>query len=205
MSTWSWQIPSLLQGVPAALVILAVIFGLPESPRWLYSKGRIDEARRLLTLYHANGDESSDLVIHELEEIEMILQAKRQAKGLSAWSMLSKSAANRKRITLVSVISYYFSPILDNIGVTSTQQQTGINGGMQIWNLIWAIACAVPADRVGRRTLWLTSFALAYFDQHGSKLAAYLVIVFLFLYNAAFNIAKSIVVLLSDGDSALCD
>jgi MFS family permease len=214
-TTWSWRIPSLLQGVPAALVILAVLFGLPESPRWLFSKGRVDEARRLLTIYHASGDESSDLVARELEEIEMTLQAELQIKGLSAWSILLKSAANRKRIALVvavalltiwngqSVISYYFSPILDNIGVTSTTQQTGINGGMQIWNLIWAIAGAVLADRVGRRTLWLTSFfcmilanvpltiCSAIYDQHGSKPAAYLVIVFLFFYNAAFNIANN--------------
>lgn len=215
MNTWSWRIPSLLQAVPAALVTLAVLFGLPESPRWLYSKGRIDEARRLLTLYHANGDESSDLVARELEEIDMTLQAESQAKGLSAWSILLKSAANRKRIALVvavalltiwngqSVISYYFSPILDNVGVTSTTQQTGINGGMQIWNLLWAIAGAVLADRIGRRTLWLSSFfcmilanvpltiCSAIYDQHGSKPAAYLVIVFLFFYNAAFNIANN--------------
>jgi MFS family permease len=169
MNTWSWRIPSLLQGVPAALVILAVLFGLPESPRWLYSKGRIDEARHLLTIYHANGDESSDLVARELEEIDLTLQAEHQARGLSTRGILIKSAANRKRIALViavalltiwngqSVISYYFSPILKSIGVTSTSHQTGINGGMQIWNLIWAIAGAALADRVGRRTLWLTS------------------------------------------------
>jgi Sugar (and other) transporter len=214
-SSWSWRIPSLLQGVPAALIILAVLFGLPESPRWLYSKGRVDEARRLLALYHANGDESSDLVANELEEIEITLQAERHATKISNWSIIFESAANRKRITLVvsvalltiwngqSVISYYFSPILDNIGVTSTTQQTGINGGMQIWNLIWAIVGAVLADRVGRRTLWLTSFfcmilanvpltiCSAMYDQHGSKPAAYLVIVFLFFYNAAFNIANN--------------
>lgn len=72
---------------------------------------------------------------------------------------------------------------------------------MQIWNLIWAIAGAVLADRVGRRTLWLASFfcmilanvplniCSAIYDQHDSKSAAYLVIVFLFLYNAGSNIA----------------
>lgn len=107
--------------------------------------------------------------------------------------MLFKSAENRKRIVLVvtvalltiwngqSVISYYFSPVLDDIGVISTTQQTGTNGGMQIWNLIWAIAGAVLADRVSRRTLWLASFfcmilanvplniCSAIYDQHDSK------------------------------------
>jgi hypothetical protein len=82
-------------------------------------------------------------------------------------------AANRKRIALVVavalltiwngqlvIISYFFSPILDNIGVKSTTKQTGINSGMQIWNLLWAIAGAVLADRVGRRTLWRTFVSL---------------------------------------------
>ena len=119
------------------------------------------------------------LVIFELEEIDMTLQAERQAKSLSAWSILLKLA------------------------VKSTTKQTGINGGMQIWNLLWAIAGAVLADRVGRRTLWRTSFfcmilanvpltiCSAIYDQHGSKPVAYLVIVFLFFYSAAFNIANN--------------
>lgn len=40
---WSWRIPFLLQMLPA-FVLVAGIFMLPFSPRWLASKGRVDEA-----------------------------------------------------------------------------------------------------------------------------------------------------------------
>lgn len=99
------------------------------------------------------------------------------------------------------VISYYFSPILTSIKITSTNQQTGINGGMQIWNFVVSIAGACLADRIGRRSLWMISMigmmaanigvtiTTAVHDKNGSQGAAYMVVVFLFLYNGAFNIA----------------
>lgn len=99
------------------------------------------------------------------------------------------------------VISYYFSPILDSIGITSTNQQTGINGGMQIWNLICSLVGAYLVESIGRRPLWLASFigmicanvpltiSSARYQATGSKGAAYSTVVFLFLYNAAFNVA----------------
>lgn len=32
------------------------------------------------------------------------------------------------------IISYYLSPILSTIGIRSTEQQAGLNLGLQIWN-----------------------------------------------------------------------
>jgi MFS family permease len=99
------------------------------------------------------------------------------------------------------VISYYFSPLLTSLNVTGTNQQTGINGGMQIWNFLVSIAGACLADRIGRRSLWLVSLVAmicsnvgititsAVFDRNGADAAAYMAIVFLFFYNAGFNIA----------------
>jgi putative MFS transporter len=45
---WRWMLAS--SAVPAAL-ILALRLGTPESPRWLLSKGRIDEARQVVKEY----------------------------------------------------------------------------------------------------------------------------------------------------------
>lgn len=38
-STWAWRIPSALQALPSVLQIFLIWF-VPESPRWLVSKGR---------------------------------------------------------------------------------------------------------------------------------------------------------------------
>jgi MFS family permease len=100
-----------------------------------------------------------------------------------------------------NVITYYFSPILNTIGITGTTQQTGINGGINIVCLLSAILGASIAERVGRRPLWMSSFigmilvavpftALsAVYAQRKVQGAGYGVIVCLFLYDVAYNIA----------------
>lgn len=167
-SSWSWRIPSLLQGVPACFVIIALPF-IPESPRWLYSQGKVDEARRILSCYHANGNSTDELVDFEINEISSAVAIEVESKSMT-WAQLLRSPANRKcfgiciAVALLTlwngqgVISYYFSPILDSIGITNTDSQTGINGGLQIWNFFCALAGALLVERFGRRALWLVSF-----------------------------------------------
>jgi MFS family permease len=75
---------------------------------------------------------------------------------------------------------------------------------MQIWNFLISILGACLADRIGRRSLWLvsliamicsnigitiTSAVFAHNDTNNA--AAYLAILFLFFYNAGFNIAMN--------------
>lgn len=183
---------------------------MPDSPRWLCSKGRHDEARALFVKYHANGNETDELVAVEMEEITTALG--HEARRMCTWVSLTKTKANRRRVFICiivavaplwngqGIITYYFTEMLDLVGITSTNSQTGINGGMSIWNLIWAIFGIFLADRIGRRPLWLASFigmvfanvpltvSSAMYKEHGSQSAAYASVVFMFLYNAAFNI-----------------
>jgi lipoprotein signal peptidase len=43
----NWRIPMATQGVPC-IVVLVFVWFLPESPRWLMSRGRTLEARNIL-------------------------------------------------------------------------------------------------------------------------------------------------------------
>ncbi|KAJ5801382.1 uncharacterized protein N7518_003450 [Penicillium psychrosexuale] len=181
-TSWSWRIPSLIQGVPALLVMMSVLCGLPESPRWLCAKHRPEEAQRLLAKYHSNGNMHSALVIHEMEEIHTLLEAEAAAQksGQSSWRILYQSPANWKRIALVATVAL-----------------------LTLWNGQGQTAGALLADRIGRRTLWLISFigmilvnipltiCSAMYAQHGSKGASFAVVVFLFFYDAAFNLANN--------------
>lgn len=90
--------------------------------------------------------------------------------------------------------------MLDSVGITTTNEQTGINGGMSIWNLMCSICGVILADKIGRRALWLTAFiamvfanvpltiSSAMYKEHEWQSAAYASVVFMFLYQAAFNI-----------------
>lgn len=49
-SSWSWRVPTLVQGFGPFLLGLGAYF-IPQSPRWLVKKGRVDEAHQILATY----------------------------------------------------------------------------------------------------------------------------------------------------------
>jgi len=101
------------------------------------------------------------------------------------------------------IISYYLNRVFDRIGITSETHQLLINGLLQIWNLAWALAAASMVDKIGRRVLFITSTSgmLLFYTlitacsgvnaNTGSRPAAHAVIAFVFLFNMAYAIAYS--------------
>lgn len=57
----------------------------------------------------------------------------------------------------VAVISYYLTPVLRLAGITQPVRQTGLNLGLQVFNLLMAGGGAALVERVGRRPLWMFS------------------------------------------------
>jgi len=167
-NNWSWRIPSLLQALPSILQLI-LIWGIPESPRYLVKKGKDERALRILTKYHANGNRDDPLIEFEYNEIkEAIALEERLAKSTS-YLQLFNSKGNLKRMRIIiaiaffsqwsgnGLISYYLNLILDGIGITSALDQTLINGILQIFNFAVAITASLLTERLGRRTLFLAS------------------------------------------------
>ena len=50
------------------------MFLLPESPRWLYANDRVDQAKDMITKYHADGDSDSIWVGMQLHEYSNFLE-----------------------------------------------------------------------------------------------------------------------------------
>ncbi|GAA5869795.1 hypothetical protein JCM8547_005845 [Rhodosporidiobolus lusitaniae] len=165
-SSWSWRLPTLLQVVGPAFLFTGLFF-TPESPRWLVSRGQHEKAHRILAEHHANGKMDDELVLYELDEITATIALEKEQK--TNFFSLFKTPGNRHRVLLlmigatgsqgngIAVFSYYLSPVLRLVGVTDARQQTGINGGLMIWNLFFAGLGASLVERFGRRKLWLIS------------------------------------------------
>ena len=102
---WSWRIPSLCQMIPC-IIQLCFIWFIPESPRWLIHKGRMEEAFDILAKYHAEGDRDHPLVRAEYEEIVKNIELEMNNNGKS-WKVLFATRANRWRCALALMVGFY--------------------------------------------------------------------------------------------------
>lgn len=68
-SNLSWQLPLIFQGV-ACVAVLFLVWIIPESPRYLMTQGKTEQAREFLVKYHGNGDANSKLVALEMQEMQ---------------------------------------------------------------------------------------------------------------------------------------
>ncbi|KAI1461062.1 general substrate transporter [Annulohypoxylon moriforme] len=164
---WAWRIPSLLQGSSSAIQV-GLGFLVDESPRWLMSVDRVDEARALIVKYHANGHEDDPIVAHELHSINAALRADSET---GSYLDFFRTPGNRRRFyTIVAVsffsqwsgngiISYYLTLLLDSVGFKTQDIQTLINALMTLWGMIVSIGFSLVVNRFRRRTLFLVSTA----------------------------------------------
>lgn len=209
---WSWRVPSIVQALPC-LVQIVFIWFIPESPRWLISRGRDQEAVNILGKYHANGDTRDPLVMFEYTQILSALRMEREIYRNTSYLTLFSTPGNRRRMMIIiaiglfsqwsgnGLVSFYITLILDGVGITKPVTQAWINGTLQIWNFLIAVAAALLVDRAGRRTLFLISnmgmvivFAMwtlttALFQTMGNVAAAKATIPLIFAFFAAYDLA----------------
>jgi hypothetical protein len=89
--SWSWRLPTLLQAMGSVIIGTYIACGLmAESPRWLVSVGKEEEALRTLAKMHANGDEQDELVQVEFNEIK-------------TYRSLFRTPGNRRRLLVLVV------------------------------------------------------------------------------------------------------
>ncbi|KAK9311616.1 general substrate transporter [Lipomyces starkeyi] len=209
-SSWAWRIPCVFQ----ALIPIVGCVGLllvPESPRYLVSQDRNEQAKSVLVKWHGGGA-ANDLVDFEMEEITTAIRLEKGASATGYASMIAtKGNLHRLFITVtlgvfaqfngVNIVSYYLALVLETVGITSVRDQTLINGCLQIWNLILAVSAALSVDRLGRRMLFMTSsvgmlifFTIVTalsgsFAETNRSATGLAVIPFLFLYYGCYDLA----------------
>ncbi|KAK7033140.1 hypothetical protein R3P38DRAFT_3313203 [Favolaschia claudopus] len=168
---WSWRAPTLIQALIPVLQVAFVWF-VPESPRFLVSKGLESKATKILAKYHANGDtEPNPLVQFELAQIRHALRLQEEIDRRTSYWGLFTTPGNRKRMRLIvaiamfsqwsgnGLVSYYINLVLEGVGITGTRTKASINAGLQVFNFAVAVIASFLVDYMGRRTLFIISNA----------------------------------------------
>jgi len=212
-TVWTWRIPTLVQAAAPILQVCLVWF-IPESPRFLVSKGYEGQATQILTKYHANGGSENDpLVVFELAQIRHAIRMEEEINKSTSYLSLFATPGNRKRMKIVIAIaifsqwsgnglaSYYINLVLDGVGITSTETKAFINGSLQIFNLLVGVSAAMLIDWVGRRTLFILSNAgmlitfgiwtisEGLFNALHNTAAAKVCIIFIYFFYLSYDIA----------------
>jgi sugar porter (SP) family MFS transporter len=217
-SNWAWRLPSLLQICPSLLQICTV-FLLPESPRFLITKDRTEEASAILIKYHAEGDASSQLVQAEIVQIRETIRAEMETSRQS-WLDLLKTAGMRRRFLVTvfiglftqlsgnTLISYYSGVLFTMMGYTTQYAKTRINVANACWGLINGTIIALVVTRFKRRHMYMLSATLMLlafigftvslnsiktaFDAGGNnKSAGIAALFFYFAYSPTYNIGNN--------------
>jgi hypothetical protein len=141
---------------------------LPESPRWLVSKDRDDEAFAILTKYHAEGDANSVLVQAEMAQIRSTIKIELENSKQSWFDML-RTKGMRRRVLITcflgiftqmsgnTLLSYYQNLLFEMMGYTTTFAKTRINIANQCWSLMNAVVIALIVTRFRRRWMFMLS------------------------------------------------
>jgi len=212
---WSWRALTLVQIFPSICQLIFIWF-IPESPRWMISKDRNDEALRTLAKWHANGNESNATVQFEYREIRETIRMEREINSSTSYLDFFRTKGNRWRLAIIisigiisqysgnAVISNYVNLIYTTAGITDQQQKLGLSIGNALLSLIVSISSALVVDKVGRRPLFLiaisgmvgsftlwTVFAGLYETDGGQQGMGIAQIVFVWLFGVFYSIGFS--------------
>ena len=203
-SSASWRTPLAFQ-IVFCIFILAFVWGLPESPRWLILKGREEEAREVLAAL-SDKDLNDKEVQNEFVAIKDTVLEMSKGSFSDLFTMGKDRNFHRtvlgytnqmfQQISGINLITYYAPVIYSNLGMSSflSRLLAALNG-TEYFLASWPAVFLV--ERVGRRKLMLfgavgqaASMAIlagvnSQPDNKGCNVAA---IIFLFVFNTFFAI-----------------
>ncbi|TKY89543.1 hypothetical protein EX895_001328 [Sporisorium graminicola] len=165
--TASFRAPWGIQMIPA-IVLMALIPFMPESPRWLIAKGRNEEALEILAQVHAKGDQDSPLVLAEYREIKQnIEESTGEGSGYidlfrhgNAWrTHIAMFTQIWSQLTGMNVMMYYLTYVFQMAGISGNVALIS-NGIQYVINVVMTVPALLYVDRWGRRPTLLVGTTL---------------------------------------------
>jgi sugar porter (SP) family MFS transporter len=156
----SWRWPVALAFVPA-LVLLVGMYFLPETPRWLVSKDRDEEARRVLSRTRTEEEVEQELrEIRDAEEEEGEQAGYREllAPWVRPMLVVGIGLAVFQQFVGINTVIYYAPTIIKSTGLADVASVLA-TVGIGIVNVLMTIVAIAVIDRVGRKPLLLVGLA----------------------------------------------
>jgi len=149
---WRWMFAS---GVLPALVLLVLLFLVPESPRWLTKQGREEKALDILT--RVNGPDLArielaqikDTLRHETGSLKQLFQP-----GMKIVLVIGIVLAVLQQITGINVFLYFGTEIFKKMG-SQTNAALLQNIIVGVVNLSFTVVAIRTVDRIGRKPLMM--------------------------------------------------
>jgi sugar porter (SP) family MFS transporter len=149
---WRWEFG--VAAVPA-LAFLLLLYTIPQSPRWLVTRGRVTEAGGVLEqLGNPDGQAGLQEIVHSVHattqaHTEPLLSAKYRFP-----IFLAVSIAFFNQLTGINAILYYAPDIFRDAGYST------LSGNLQavalgLTNLVFTLVAMSVIDRIGRKKLLL--------------------------------------------------
>lgn len=159
-SVWRWMLG--VELIPALLYFILLFF-VPKSPRWLFLKGKLEEAKKVLVQIH--GKERGALEIKSIEENS---NADKNKSKLKIKDLLKKSlrfilvigfvVGILQQITGINAVYFYATSIFKQTGIgTDAAFSSGVL--LSTISVIFTFVAIYLIDRMGRRPLLLIGTA----------------------------------------------
>lgn len=154
---WRWMFA--VAAIPSVAFLVALFF-VPESPRWLAERGRVEDARAVLRRIHHDGDKELNGILEAIHEEQGTLSELLQP-WLRRALLIAVFLAVMQQWSGVNTVLFYGSLILrEQVGGHSESGAIGVNvliGGINFAATIIALAFI---DRLGRKPLLIASSGL---------------------------------------------
>lgn len=163
--TWRWMLG--IAGVPALLQLVLMMF-LPESPRWLYRKGREAEAEAILAKIYSTPEEVAVEIESLKDSVELELQENQTSKSSLISEMLKTKTVRRglvagvglqvfQQFVGINTVMYYSATIIQYAGYASNQTALLLSLVTSGLNAFGSIVSIFFIDRTGRKKLLIIS------------------------------------------------
>jgi SP family sugar:H+ symporter-like MFS transporter len=154
LEAWRWMY--LMQAAPAAVFLVALLF-IPESPRYLVSKGRDEEAMQVLTSLFGADTAATKLVEirnsfsadHRPRLSDLIDPTKGGVRGI-VWAGLLLAVF--QQLVGINVIFYYGATLWQLAGFTENDALL-INIGSGVVSILACFVTVLLVDKIGRKPL----------------------------------------------------